>query len=308
MPFLENTGDGTCLFHAISSILFDNAMHRRLPLAEKSDNYVEFLQHFATFHSNFNPVTIENFYRWISHYCQSPRDVELLISPVLRIWYESQNEKISVAEAARRLPKQRHVCTETVALDWLCSKLGFNLYLSSAKFQDAPEDKSEIIGRQPGPEIFVQHVHNNHFNAHVSDEFIGHFTGKESSVILAHHGGNTNSAYNFTSKPLPIITATQSEIRESIHQNPVAFYQNLMHQQIELQRRAFGIKQQECVLSGEHFEQDNPLYQSYDEIDPADYPDDATMITMFKLLQEEKDILDNAESSLQERIRDRARL
>lgn len=309
MPYIRNTGDGSCLFHTISVQLFDALMSAQYPLREKNAEFSEFLQYFATYHLNFNPATPENLQRWLQFYCATPRDIELLISPVLRVWYEHQGKAHpqDIQTILRNLPKTRHICEEEEALDWLCEKLGFNLFLQS-RHLGVPEDRTEINGLQPGPAIQVNHVNDNHFDTYVSDGFIHYFKDQHDSLLLAHHHGKADGAYTFGSNPLPEVKETVNEIMAINNGDRFAAYQNLKAFQHHLQMRALKIKQLEAELQDSHFDERNSPIYTYQDTQDNYVPDHASLVLMFSVLKEEAAILDEAEEALKEQSKQKSRL
>lgn len=286
MPLLKNTGDGTCLFHAISVSLYEALFNHSLALEEKNKNIDTFLQHFSYFHTNFNPATIENLKRWLNQYCNSVRDIELLISPVLRVWYEHAHKGLSLKDALTQLPQRRHICEEATALTWLCDQLGFNLDLET---EHGVEDHYDILGPQPGPRVTIKHSNNNHFDAYVSEAFMQHFKHRKDSIILTHHNGKVDGAYSHQLNPLPAVNHTIAEIAQASIA-PQDFYHGLKQMQHALQQRAMQL---------ESTEQDkNKAIYAFNLVEDDHIPDQASLVLMYDLLQEEARILEQAEQAI----------
>ncbi|MCS5707469.1 hypothetical protein CC99x_000980 [Candidatus Berkiella cookevillensis] len=283
MPLLKNTGDGTCLFHTISVSLYEALFNDTLALDEKKEGFDAFLQHFASFHPNFKPTTIENLKRWLNQYCNSVRDIELLISPVLRVWYEHTHNGIALKDALEQLPMRRHICETSTALTWLCDQFGFNLDLET---DHGVEDHYDILGPQPGPRLTIKHSNNNHFDAHVSHEFMQHFKHRKDSIILTHYNGKVDGAYTHRHNPLPAVEHTIEEIAQAAIA-PRDFYRELKHMQRALQQKAMQL---------EPAEQDrNKAIYEFNLVEDAHIPDQATLVLMYDLLLEEAKILEHAE-------------
>lgn len=286
MPLLKNTGDGTCLFHTISVSLYESLFNNTLPLEEKGKAYDTFLEYFALYHPNFKPASLENLKRWLKQYCNSVRDIELLISPVLRVWHEHAHKGVPLKDALTQLPRRRHVCEESTALTWLCDQLGFNLDLET---DHGVEDHYDILGPQPGPRLTIKHSNNNHFDAYVSHEFMQHFKHRKDSILLAHHNGKADNAYTHLHNPLPAVHHTIEEIAQASIA-PSDFYRGLKQMQYDLQNRAMQL---------ESSEQDkHKAIYDFNLVEDDHIPDQASLVLMYDLLLEEARILEQAEETV----------
>lgn len=287
MPLLKNTGDGTCLFHTISVSLYESLFNNTLPLEEKSKAYDTFLEYFALYHPNFKPASLENLKRWLNQYCNSVRDIELLISPVLRVWYEHAYNGIPLEDALAQLPTRRHVYEESNALTWLCEQFGFNLDLET---DYGLEDHDYILGSQPGPRLTIKHSNNNHFDAYVSHAFMQHFKERKDSIILTHYNSKVDGAYTHLLNPLPAVNHTITEIAQrSIA--PQDFYHELKKMQYALQQRAMQLEPSD--------QNRNKAIYEFNLVADNHIPDQASLVLMYDLLLQEAKILEHAEQTVE---------
>lgn len=76
------TGDGACLFNALAIGLAIEILSGRLDHYAQEENYQALLDEFARQHPNFLPKSWDTLKLWLNYY-NSPRDIELLLAPVL---------------------------------------------------------------------------------------------------------------------------------------------------------------------------------------------------------------------------------
>ncbi|WP_133139760.1 hypothetical protein [Legionella genomosp. 1] len=76
------TGDGACLFNALAIGLAIEILSGRLDHYAQEENYQALLDEFARQHPNFLPKSWDTLKSWLNYY-NSPRDIELLLAPVL---------------------------------------------------------------------------------------------------------------------------------------------------------------------------------------------------------------------------------
>lgn len=290
MKLFENTGDGSCAYNAIAVCLYEAIINNTLPLQEKQKEINEFLQIFSAFHLNFNPITFENLKCWLNHYAKTSRDIELLLSPVLRAWFEKEDSNEDLKTVLQNLPKRYGIDAGEDSLMFLSEKFGFNLLL---QYDGGIQDFRDLAP-QPGPNIWIKH-HDNHFNAYVSDEFFKKFHQKGDSILLSRANGSIYNAYTYDMNPLPAVMG-------SFNQNPRELYRSLKDFQRRLQDQAFEIQRQEFGLSDQKdldALRKNPIYSfNESDIEDNDIPDQASLILIHQLLQEDEQELLEAQKTL----------
>lgn len=90
---IKATGDGAGLFNAIAIGLGIEILSGRLELQKDAPGYQELLNQFAAHHPNFKPKTWETLKQWLAFY-NSPRDLELILSPVLFQLYKKYQDNL----------------------------------------------------------------------------------------------------------------------------------------------------------------------------------------------------------------------
>ncbi|MCW8449718.1 hypothetical protein [Legionella quinlivanii] len=76
------TGDGACIFNALAIGLAIQILSGRLDHYANEENYQALLDEFARQHPQFLPKSWDTLKLWLNYY-NSPRDIELLLAPVL---------------------------------------------------------------------------------------------------------------------------------------------------------------------------------------------------------------------------------
>lgn len=285
LKFQINTGDGACASNAIAGHLYDwvmvgaDAKEQAIDFKREME-YAEFLQCFQDFHPNFNPATLENLKTWLTTYCQSMRDVELLISPILLHWYNVKERNISRADSLAVLPHTYSEFTNGDYIAWLCEKLGFNLRLRGQhgvqKFFDTDLDP----GFKPGPIVTVWgNDRNTHFDSMLSRATVEKFAGKK-SLLMAHHQESLFSAYCSKANPLqdPLSDVLPMDIEV---QTDRILYNRLRVLQREVQIKQFNIES----LTKDFVDPTEAKFGFNYAEDFHDMPDRATMLLMRDMLE-----------------------
>ncbi|MGF2325064.1 hypothetical protein ACHBY0_19185, partial [Acinetobacter baumannii] len=79
---IKATGDGACLFNAVSIGLSVEILSGRLDSQLDTPGYQALLDEFAKHHPQFNPKSWKTLKEWLAYY-NDTRDIELILAPVL---------------------------------------------------------------------------------------------------------------------------------------------------------------------------------------------------------------------------------
>lgn len=79
---IEATGDGACLFNAVSIGLSIEILSGRLDSQLDTPGYLALLDEFAKHHPQFKPKSWKTLKEWLTYY-NNTRDIELILAPVL---------------------------------------------------------------------------------------------------------------------------------------------------------------------------------------------------------------------------------
>lgn len=286
LKFQKHTGDGACAYNAVSGHLFEAIIRGTAPIEKRATEYAEFLSCFADFHPNFNPATLENLKRWLTHYVRSMRDVELLLSPVLMHWYNMKERNVSKAESLAVLPYTFSQFSSGEVIVWLCENLGFNLSLRNRYYVETFFDTDLHPGFKPGPFVYVRgNDSNTHFDSTLDARIVDRFEKKTQSKILAHHKDNLFSAYSALANPLLDPAQSQSDgfdiLTEEEREDRI-LYNRLRVLQRELQIKAMRIDE----LEGREYDPFSGVYGFSFAEDFQDMPDRATLLVMTQFLRD----------------------
>lgn len=106
MMEFEAGSEGIGVFNAIAIGLSVEILSGRVELNKNTPAYQQFLAEFAKYHPNFRPATWEHLRQWITYY-NNPRDLELLLAPVLfnlnQVYRAQQDSSTVVLEELTQL-------------------------------------------------------------------------------------------------------------------------------------------------------------------------------------------------------------
>lgn len=285
LKFQKNTGDGACASNAIAGHLYDWIMvgadaKKQAIDSKRETEYAELLQCFQDFHPNFKPATLDNLKTWLTIYCQSMRDVELLISPVLLHWYNVKVQNIPRAESLAVLPHTYSEFTNSDYIAWLCEKLGFNLRLGGPFGIQQFYDTDLTPGFKPGPFVTVLgNDRNTHFDSILSKATVEKFAGKK-SLLMAHHQENLFSAYSSTANPLQDPSSDALPLAVDVQTDRI-LYNRLRILQREVQRKQYDIES----LTKDFVDPTSAKFDFDYVEDFKNMPDRATMLLMREMLE-----------------------
>lgn len=194
-PLIPVTGDGSCSCYAVGITLCTALLVN--PTLELNP---VFLEKMSDFHPNFKPQTQENLVLWIKTYAKTRRDMEFLLGPVLRYWYESETKSLKKEEALSQLVANRPIHLGDEAIKWLCTKLQFNLKMTERENNFTFDVISDYAKR---PVVHIAHK-TEHFDIKLGElaAFYLGYIQKTDSFIYSRNGNDVDKVWNYKNAPL----------------------------------------------------------------------------------------------------------